>query len=90
MVSSEMPWIRLAVPVKYFSMTDFCDAHRFENLRPAVALHGGDAHLAGHFNDALVGGLDVIFLGGFQSAILRAAFRLLMQMPPASPAPDTG
>ena len=37
-------------------------AQRLENLRPAIALDGGDAHLGQHFDDAFNGRLD-IFLG---------------------------
>ena len=40
----------------------FTEADGFEDLRPAIALHGGDAHLAGDLQDRLVGGLDVVFL----------------------------
>ena len=54
------------VPVHNFAR----DANRFEDLRPAVALHRGDAHLAGDLDDAFVGGLDVVLL-----RLLEAEFR---------------
>ena len=39
-------------------------ANGLENLRPAVALNGGDAHLGHHFDDTLGGGLDDVLAGG--------------------------
>ena len=63
MTSRPTPLIRLAVPVKIFVDQPLAEADRFENLCAAIALHGGDAHLAGDFDDRLVGGLDVILLG---------------------------
>ena len=40
------------------------DAHRFENLRPAVAAQGGNPHLGKDFQQPLVHRLNIIFLGG--------------------------
>ena len=40
----------------------FAEAHGFENLRAAVALHGGDAHFGHDFHDALDVGFDVLVL----------------------------
>ena len=37
-------------------------AHGVENLRAAIGLVGGDAHLGHHFQDALADGLDVVLL----------------------------
>src|SRR5215470_10687371 len=36
------------------------ESDSFEDLRPAVTLRGGDAHLRDHLDDALVGRLNVI------------------------------
>ena len=38
-------------------------AHRFEDLRAAVALHSGDAHLGHHFKHAFLVGFDEVILG---------------------------
>ena len=37
--------MREAVQVKYLSMTDLLQANGFENLRAAITLDRGDAHL---------------------------------------------
>ena len=42
-------------------------AHGLENLRAAVALHRGDAHLRHHLEHTLLVGLDEILLGVFGS-----------------------
>ena len=50
-------------------------AHRVENLRAAIGLVGGDAHLGHHLQDALADGLDVVlldFIGLERQALLHA------------------
>ncbi len=46
-----------------------------ENLGAAVALDGADPHFAGDFQDRLVGGLDVIFLGRSPASLPAGACR---------------
>ena len=52
--------MRLEVPVKYLSTRDLAESDGFEDLRAAVALQGGDAHLAEGLQESLVDALDVV------------------------------
>ena len=51
--------MRVAVPVKIFGDEIGLEADRVENLRAAIGLVGGDAHLGHHLEQALVDRLDV-------------------------------
>ena len=57
--SSPTPSTWLLVPVKYLATKSRPQPHRVEDLRAAIGLIGGDAHLGHHLEDALVGRLDV-------------------------------
>ena len=52
--------MRLGVQVKYSSTNSAGQADGLENLRAAVALLRGDAHLRHHLEQALADGLDVV------------------------------
>ena len=64
--SSPTPSTWVLVPVKYLATKSDLRPDGVEDLRAAIGLIGGDAHLRHHFEDALVGRLDVAldrFLG---------------------------
>ena len=62
--NSPMPWMLLAVPVKYLATKRAVEADGLEDLRPAVRLIGRDAHLRHHLVQALADRLHEA-LGGF-------------------------
>ena len=53
-----MPSTLLAVPVKYLSTNSRCEADRLEDLRAAIGLVRGDAHLGHHLVEPLADRLD--------------------------------
>ncbi len=58
--SRPTPSMREAVPVKYRSTTIFVQADGFEDLRAAIALQRGDAHLGEGLQQTFVDGLHEI------------------------------
>ena len=58
-----MPSTLLAVPVKYLSTNALLQADGLEDLRAAVRLVGGDAHLGHHLEQPLADRLDEALAG---------------------------